>query len=181
MKRRIIRANTQKNYPEAYIQLQRALQEVRHLIDECVDSGLEDYAAWDEISRGLFDGIKAISKACRDADEPVTSATHIVASSGANIRKFIQFDGQVAELEADDWYEAVRIHRTDYAKLSEDVKETIGDLGLLRSEDEEGYYYVDVGERIDFANDEGLLLLERAGLLGPNRKYEVVDYAEVWS
>lgn len=181
MKRRIIRSASLQGsaYPEAYIKLQKALQDVRHLIEECVDEGLEDYAAWNEISHGLFLGIQAVSRACRDADTAVESSTAINAATGG--RRFIQFDESFAEVSDDAWYAAVRIAFQDYSALPEEVKDTLGDLGLVRGEDDEGYIYIDVEDRIAGANTYGLDLLASADICKNSKTYEVIQYTEVWS
>lgn len=187
MKRRIIRAteaNASKPYPEAYIKLQKSLQDLRHLIDECVDEGLEDYAAWDEISQGLFSGIQAISKACRDLDTSsaaVQSSTQpVLAGQYEGYSKFIQFDGVFAEIPNDCWYLVVRIPLADYRSIPEDVKDLMADYGMPRGEDEEGYLYIDVEDRIKGADSEHINIFKQHDICPDSKKYQVVAYTEVW-
>lgn len=182
MKRRIIRSasSSQPTYPEEYIKLQKSLQDVRHLIEECVDSGLESYANWDQISQDLFSGIQAISKACRASESPIQSSEQVTASQSAT-RQFIQFDEKFAEIPADAWYSAVRMSTSDYSQLDDEVKDTLGDLGLTRGEDEEGYIYIDVEDRISGGNAAGISILEAAGISKDSKEYEVIQYTEVWS
>ena len=179
MKRRIIRANTGKAYPESYIQLQRAMQDLRHQIDATVDYPLESFADWDGLSALLLSSINAIGRCCEKLEGEVTSSTKIVGAG--NVRSFIQFDESFAEVPEDAWYMALRVPSKDYEKLSDNVKELIGEYALLRGEDEERYMYIDVDDRLNGESAEVIEQLAAEGISRTNPKYELIKYTEVWS
>ena len=177
MKRRIIRASTGKAYPESYIQLQKSMQELRHQIDATIDYPLESFADWDELSV-LLSSINAIGRCCEKLENEVTSSTEIVGAG--NVRSFIQFDGSFAEVPEDSWYMALRIPRKDYQNLSDNIQELISEYALLRGEDEEGYVYVDVDDRLTGEPAEVIEQLAAEGISRTNPKYELIKYTEGW-
>lgn len=189
MKRRIIRASvvtaaedvavTDKKYPEGYIELQKAMQRVRHLIEQHVDDKLEPYAYWDQISAGMFAGIVAISKCCEDMQTGVTSSTEasvsIMCGLDDKYPRVVQVDGRFYELDDRYWVKTVVVpgDQFNHDTLGP-AFDIIEDHSLDQGTDEGGAHHIDISDRIQGVDDTGYQILKDADIYADSSKYDVV-------
>ena len=111
-----------------------------------------------------------------DGDEPVEAAT----AANAKQQKWVQVNEKFVQFSDNDFYKAIRIHLSDYNQLPEEVHELFGDYGITRGEDDDGYIYIDVEDRISDATPEAIALLKKYDLTPDSKKYQVIDYTEIW-
>lgn len=162
-----------KTWNDAYKLFFNAIENCDNATEECIEEAVRKVYEYHK-------GNPLMEEAYRrwlDGDEPIEASASVNTQP---LQKFVQVNEKFVQLSDDDFYRAIRMHLSDYNQLPEEVHELFGDYGITRGEDDEGYIYIDVEDRIQDATPEAIALLKKHDICADSKKYQVILYTEIW-